>query len=535
MNKIYLFLSKNYLIIVLILIAFFIRIINIDFPAFTADEARIAFRGYTLATTGKDELGRSFPLVLNSIEDYQLPIVSYLTALGELIFGKTEFGARIPFIIIGIMLVFLMHQMAKIFSSNKILWLIVASLIAFSPPLIFLSRIPNETIVLTFIFTLLFYLLVKTKNLFLIFLTMLVALLTSKQAWFALLPFVLFTLCFYSKHLIKKERLILITIMGILILLTFTAFLAIPQAKRSLFEHNFSLFSSVTIHNGINQLRGQGLQADWPPLLDRLLFNKGQYILVGFLQWLSHLNPAIYFGNFDQTGLMNYSYIGAWPKILLIPFSIGLFVLVKGKERIRQLILTYFLLLTFPAFFVYPNLSLDLTVLILPFMALVILFGLEKLNKKITIVVISLAILELMANILFFIPEYKNTTNIRPVWIKEIVSDAFKKSKLTKTAISDDLVPDIVPYIEWYTDVNVQAGYEKVAWPYKFRQYQLGNIKIIASQDNFSSCGNDEKLAAFLGKRDFNKIKELNTNTIKAYQDINNQDRVYFIEGVCLR
>lgn len=528
-------LNNSIWLIVILVIAFLVRLYNYSFPAYTADEARIAYRGYTLATSGKDELGRTVPIIFNSIEDYQLPVVSYLTALGELIFGKTEFGARIPFIVIGTMLVLLMHQIAKIFSSNRLLWLIAASLIAFSPSLIFLSKIPNEVIVLTFIFVLLFYLLVKTKNLFLISLTMIIAILTSKQAWFILLPFVLFTLFFFSRNLIKKERLILITTTVILVLLTFTVFLAIPQAKRSLQEHNFTLFSSVTIHNGIDKLRGQGLQAGWPSLLDRLLFNKGQFILVGFIQWLSNLNPSRYFGRFDQTGLMSYSFIGAWTKILLIPFSVGLFYVIKNKDKGRQLLLIYFLLLTFSAFFIYPNISLDLIILTLPFMALIITFGFEKINKKITTIILFLMIVELVINISSLVPENKNSENLRPIWIKEVVNSVFQKSQISQTAISDDIVQDITPYIEWYTTISSQTGIENIPWPYKFRQYQLGNIKIIASQDNFSSCGKDEKLIAFLSKRDIDKIKELNVSITKVYRGINNEEKVYYSEGVCLK
>src|SRR3989338_8255752 len=89
------------LLLVLIALAVFLRVYNFSFPAFTTDEARIAFRGYELYHNGVDELGRKLPFLFNSPDDYELPLVSYISALGTGFFGKSELGARVPVIIIG--------------------------------------------------------------------------------------------------------------------------------------------------------------------------------------------------------------------------------------------------------------------------------------------------------------------------------------------------------------------------------------------------------------------------------------------------
>ncbi len=528
--------NKNHLIFLLLIISatFVIRIINLSFPSFTSGEARIAYRGYTLATYGKDELGRSFPLLFNSLEDYQLPVVSYLTASGEFIFGKSEFGARIPFIIIGVVLVFLIYQIAKIFSPDPLFWFISASVAAFSPPLIFLSKIPNETIVLTFIFTLLFYLLVSKRNLLLIMLTMVISVLISKQAWFILLPFTLFTLFFYQESTDKKKRFTLIVYSAIIVFLTFTLFLNVPQSKRSLSENNFSIFSDVTIKNGIDRLRGQGQESGWPQAASRIVFNKTHFLTAGFLHWLSNISPAVYFGQFDGNGEWSYSYLGAWPKILIIPFIFGLFFLIRRGEQKKRLLIVYFLLLTFPSLLIYPSLSLELVVLTLPFMALVIAFGFGQLNKKITILIFFLVIMELAINIFNLNPDYKNTTALRPSWVNKLVDNVFEKSSNFKTAISDDITLDIVSYIEWYTSVNSQAGFQPIPSPYKFRQYQLANIKIIGSDEKFTTCSVNEKMEVFVSKRDINKIDEFNIQTTKVYKDKNNMEKAYLIQGVCI-
>lgn len=535
--------NKIFFWTLLILIgAFLIRAYDFSFPAFTSDEARIAYRGYTLATSGKDELGRVFPVLFDSSNDYQLPLVSYITAGGELVFGKSEFGARLPFIILGVVLVFLIYQISKFFSQNIFFRLTSAFLIASSPTLIFLSKVPNEPIVLTFLLTLLFYLIVNKKNILLIMLIMAISILTSKSAWFLLLPFTFYTLIFQQSYLDKKSKLLLIVFSIILVSLTLITFLTIPQSKRSLLENNFSIVSSVTISNGINKLRGQGIQSGWPQSIDRLLFNKGLFLTVGLLQWLTNMSPAIYFGQFDNSGLLSYSYLGAWAKILLLPFGLGLFFLLRRNDQRKQSLLLYFLILTFPSVFMYPNLSLELVVLTLPFMAFVISFGLQQMNRKIKILVLILAIIEIALNVYFISPEYKNTTALRPNWIKELTSDIFQKTRISNTAVSDDIVSDIVPYIQWYTLLNPQAGFQPIPYPYKFRQYDLDNIKIIGSQEDFSTCGKGEELQAFISKRDIDKINKIvsgkldqSSKFIKIYKDSNEEEKVYLTDRVCIK
>lgn len=528
--------DKSWLIIFLLLSAFIIRLFPTDFPKFTTDEARIAARGYTLMKTGKDEFGRNFPLVFNSLEDYQLPVVSYITAIGELIFGKSEFGARIPFILIGTLLVLLTYKIAKSFSQDSFIWYISAFVVAFSPGLIFLSKVPNETEVLTFIFTLLFYLLINKKNLLLVVPVMIISVLTSKQAWFILLPFTFFTVIFYQKSLEKKKKLKLTGIALIIVFLTFVLFLTIPQAKRSLLENNFSLFSSLTIKNGIDKLRGQGIQSGWPQFIDRFLFNKAFFLIVGFLHWLSNISPAVYFGQLDNSGRMNYSFLGAWSKILLIPFSLGLYFLIRKGDQQKKLLLLFFLILTFPSFFVYPNASLEVVLLTLPFMALVIAFGFEQLNKKITTLILFLMITEVIINIYKLTPDYRNTTALRPIWVTGLTNDIHDESKVNKTAVSDDIVFDIVPYIEWLTLFNPIDGYIQVESPYKYRQYKLTNIKIVGSDESFTTCMINDQINPFVSNRDLNKIRQqFEVKIIKTYKDSNDQIIAYQIERACVK
>ncbi len=520
----------------IIISSFMFRVINIHFPAFTAEEARIAARGYTLSYQGTDELGRRFPVIFNSLKDYQLPLTSYLTASGLLIFGKTDAGARMPFIVIGTLIVFLTYKVSSYFREEKKFKLLTAGIVALSPALIFLSKTPNESIVLTFLLLLLFYFLLYRKSWIIITVVFILAILTSKITWFILLPFL-----FFVSWLLKpnNKRFFLFSLVLLIVLSAYFLFLTIPQSKRSLSENNFSLFSNITIKNGIDKLRGQGIQSGWNQFVDRILFNKSHFLIVGLIHWFSHLNPSLYFGQIDPEGEQSLSYLGAWPKILLLPFLVGIFLISRNGSKKHRFFLLFFLILTFPSFFIYPNFTLEIVVLTLPFMAIVIAVGFAQIinqNKKVAYAVFTLALVELFLNLYNLSPEYKNTNTLRPNWIQPVVVNLFKISKMNQTAISDDIVSDIVPFIDWYTPKGNEVNNLGILWPYKFRQYELPNIKIIGSDEKFRTCGKDEKLSLFVSSRDINKInREFHVQESVVFKDNLNNEKAYLLAGgVCL-
>lgn len=523
------------MIIVIILVSLLIRFIPLDFPSFTADETRIAAGGYAIATTGKDELGRSFPILFNSLTDYHLPAVSYLTSLGIVVFGKSDFGARIPFILVGVGLVLLVYKISQLFSPKKQFQIICAAITAFSPGLIFLSKVPNDSILLTLSFTLLFYLLTRSKvNLIFALGVVLLGLLTSKIAWFITAPFVLLTLIFYQKNLSKRFKLSVSVLCLVLSLIALAIFLKIPQSQRSLSENNYPIFSDIGIKNGIEKLRGQGLDRGWPNSLERLLFNKSHYLTVGFFHFLSHLQPVFYFGQFDSKGEYGFMSMGAWSKAMIVPFFLGLiFIIQKGTNKDRLLIF-YPLLLTFPAFFIYPNYNQSIIVLALPFIAIISVVGLINLNRLFKIMVISLVILEVLLNLIYLDPEIKNAQRFRPGWIKPIVTDGYILSQKNRVAFSDDLTLDIVPFLEWYTQLDPKQSFFEVPSPYKFHQTQIGNnIKIIGSDDGFRNCGKDFPTYIFASKRDLEEIQRTEeVNIDKIYMDSLDREVAYLLAPI---
>lgn len=517
--------TQIHFLVFIILAALLVRLFPIGFPFFTPDEARVALRGYTLATLGHDELGRSFPLIFNSSEDYQLPAVSYITALGILVFGKNDFGARIPFVVVSLLIVVMIYKISTVLSEKKELGLYSALLVAFSPVLIFLSKVPNETIVLILILLLLFYLLTRQRiNFLLLGLTITSALIVSKLTWWILIPFSVFTYVFFQKNMSKKN---LIKIMVLAVFLTVTAvalFLRVPQSSRSLLENDFSIFKESSITVVIDRLRGEGLKSSWPPVLERLLFNKLQIATVGFLHWLSNLQPGVLFGQFDTTGTNSFTSMGAFSKAVIIPFLLGIIVLIrKGMRRFRALLL-YFLILTFPIIFMYPRNQPNIIAVALPYLAIIASLGLINLGRFWRGLVLVLMVFEVSINIFYLSPEIKKVSPLRPGWVRQIVEEGYNLSKETKVAVSDDLVSDIAPFWGWLSPLPPGNDLKNIQFPYKVRQTQLVGVRIIGSDDSFYFCGLDQPTHIFASNRDLKEIKRwLNidiTKTVeKAYKD----------------
>lgn len=523
--------NNKLLLGIIIFLAFIVRLFPLDFPSFTSDEARIAHRGYVLAKEGKDELGRNFPFLFNSLEDYQLPVVSYLAAGGVYLFGKSDFGARIFFILIGTGIVFLTYRAAGVFFGKNNFGIYAAIIAAFSPALIFFSKIPNEFIIGAFLLLLLLPGLysgnLRKFNIFIIFLLML---LTSKILWLILIPLIFLALL--SKNIHKTDK-IYLGIWIFIIAAVFVFFSKIPQGVRSLLENNFAILSDSTVKNGIDKLRGQGSlwQASF---FDRLLFNKAYLIGAGFFHWFSQISLSRLFAEFDPSGAYGMLKTGAFQKILIIPYLTGIYFLLRNNSK---RIFLYILLFTSPLVLLYPKEKSELIVLALPLFALVSAAGFYFFNRKLALLLLFIAVVEFSSGLFFLGATVKNSNNLRPLWVKNIILEAEKLSDNSDIAFSDDLIGDIAPLISWTADPNPADSYEDIPFPYKYRQSRISNYKIIASGDSFYNCGFDKATYIFASRRDLKKIQgNIKTFPDKSYKDLFGEDSVFLMPStICVK
>jgi len=138
------------------LLAFFLRFYKLGEipPGAHRDEASSGYNAYSILKTGKDEYGKSFPLVFKAFGDFKRPINIYLTSLAIPIFGLNELSVRAPIALIGTLTVILIYFLVKELFSFTNYALLSAALLAISPWHIHLSRVESESNLAVFFITL---------------------------------------------------------------------------------------------------------------------------------------------------------------------------------------------------------------------------------------------------------------------------------------------------------------------------------------------------------------------------------------------
>lgn len=124
-------------------------------PSLYWDEMSLLYDGWSIAETGKDLHGHSWPLVaFESFGDYKPSGYFYLVALSIKLLGLHEWAVRVPSLVAGILIVILVGLLSeKMFAGLKwrgwrLSWLVML-VAALNPSLIHLSHVGFETNVAT--------------------------------------------------------------------------------------------------------------------------------------------------------------------------------------------------------------------------------------------------------------------------------------------------------------------------------------------------------------------------------------------------
>lgn len=117
---------------------------------FHGDEASLAYNGYSILKTGRDENGQWFPLHSYISKTYRPIGYTYLTIVPIAIGGLTEFSARFPGALFGTGTIIAIYFLSQQVFNNKRISLISAFLLAINPWHITLSRASSESLVALF-------------------------------------------------------------------------------------------------------------------------------------------------------------------------------------------------------------------------------------------------------------------------------------------------------------------------------------------------------------------------------------------------
>ena len=104
------------------------------------DEVSQLYDAISIAKTGKDMYGVSYPLIFKSVNDYKPPFYTYATVVAYEIFGWQDVTIRIPEAIFGTLVILGVYLFVNQFLKNKWIALTASILTAISPFEIFYSR-----------------------------------------------------------------------------------------------------------------------------------------------------------------------------------------------------------------------------------------------------------------------------------------------------------------------------------------------------------------------------------------------------------
>ena len=343
--------SKKILVLMcLVTIAFFgalIRLVGLDKNpnGLYVDEASTGYNAWSLATTGKDEYGKEFPLAMRFLGSYTPPLYTYTTSQVISLLGLSVFSVRLTSAIAGILLIPLIFVLAKSlnFTNNNLTLLFAPAFMAISPWAIYYSRIGYETNFAFFIYSLgvLFLWWGIKNNISLV--TGIGLLSLSTNAYHAerlLVPLSLFIyFLIFRKELISKKRIKILFLAGIVSLLV-------------VFPQLLILTSPANTVRGLGLFYHQALinQVEKMDILPQVITYPLSFFREFFSQYLAYYSPRNLFFEPDpdtQRSLPELSTFYPW---MIFLYFVGLIELFKSiKEKSTKFILLIFFTSAVPA------------------------------------------------------------------------------------------------------------------------------------------------------------------------------------------
>ncbi|MDA1317177.1 MAG: glycosyltransferase family 39 protein [bacterium] len=149
-----------------VFIALLLHMRSIDFPCFNSDEASFAYNAYSILETGKDEYGKILPTRFQAFGENKLPVTIYSIVPFIGMFGMNELAARLPFILIGVLMPLLFYWLAESMFKNKTIAIIAALLASVSPWIQIMSRHIHEDVLMLVLTILILQLFIKLAHSF---------------------------------------------------------------------------------------------------------------------------------------------------------------------------------------------------------------------------------------------------------------------------------------------------------------------------------------------------------------------------------
>ncbi|MFC1711843.1 ArnT family glycosyltransferase [Patescibacteria group bacterium] len=330
--------NKKALLLIIVILAFVLRFfaLGLNPPEMFFDEMALGYNAFSIAKTGMDEHGNSFPTTyFTSFGDYKPPVYIYAAVPMIKFFGLNSFTTRLPSALFGTLTVLLTYFLVlEIFKPKKekhVLALLSTLLLAISPWHIFLSRVAYEANLAQFFIVLSIYLFLKSfKNKCLLILAAIFAGLSMYTFNSARLgvPLIFTGFIFYFFRKIKKNTkgLIISLVIGSIFIVGLIPHLTSKEGKIRYNEVN--IFSNLDVIKDSNRR----IEEDGNNILSRLVHNRRiSYSLLFLKHYFDNFDLRFLFLNGDVNPRLHNQETGQLYLIELPLFLLGIYFLVKKK------------------------------------------------------------------------------------------------------------------------------------------------------------------------------------------------------------
>lgn len=435
------------ILILIVLMALFLRVYNLGSTSlgFFRDEAALGYNSWAILKTGADEFGQKLPIIFRSFEVFFMPAYVYFSLPIFLIFGLSEFSARLLAAISGTVIVFTVFFIARKIFRSKVSGLIASFVVATSPWAIFYSRGSFEGNLALMFFVIGIYFWVnffenKRRIYFFVSIFWFILSMYSYQAPRFVAPLFIGLSIFVTKKWYKNWRL---WICGAI----FAAILYLPVIVLSLSPASYHRAAGVSIFN------------------NKELSNSLPIELLSL--YTAYYSPANLFWNGDYNLQRNVPNFSVFYIICLPFFIIGLWNLYKNKIKLKKYLAIWFLIAPIPAALTADPFHTYRAILFWIPVSLIISFGVylsyKKFNRRVYLA--SYVGLTLFFTIYFMFSLMK----IAPVlywrsWdygYREISDYVKSQSENYRVVIDDNQTESYIHFL-FYNNISLET-YQKIA------------------------------------------------------------------------
>jgi 4-amino-4-deoxy-L-arabinose transferase-like glycosyltransferase len=328
------------------------------------DEAALGYNAYSLLMTGRDEFGKALPVALRSFDDYKPAGYAYLAVLPIKFFGLSEFSTRLPSVVYGSLLVFLIVYITAKLSRRVSLGLVAGLFLSISPWAMHFSRIAfeaNVAMVWYFLGVALFVLGCKSK----------------KYLWLALIVFGISMYFYHAQRMIaiptfvilvrlftKDIKIHMLIALAILLAPMGISFITEPAGSRLLATNIFKLWPFV------------------PKEFNFWIFSPW-YTLIWQVtgQFLAYFSPVNIFVRGSLEPILKIPSLGLLPVEMLPLWILGLVKMWRYKKMMR-VVIPILVLAPLPGLITWNWFSVVRTLALYPMFAIVAAVGCVTLTDR---------------------------------------------------------------------------------------------------------------------------------------------------------